>query len=203
MPGSLPGMSTHSGRAPAGAQSFRFETSQELRSLLSVFFQRWRWYAIHRYMPLLLQRVALFTPVANSTVHGNNVGISHFLQVVGCESGAEAAATIEDQLGIQIRILILNIAFDDALAQMDGSGQVIGVEFAVFADVDENELVPTVEPGFYFVNIGFADALLGVFDYLQKARWMLLSHGCRSLHTLVFSVLAWRMIAAPQGVPLP
>jgi hypothetical protein len=62
---------------------------------------------------------------------------------------------------------------------MDGSGQVVGVEFAVFANVDENKFLSAIEPGFDFVNISFANALLRVFDNLQKARWML-SHGCRS-----------------------
>ncbi len=51
-----------------------------------------------RYLPLLLQRVASFAPIANSAVHGNDVGVSHFLQIVGGQRGAEAAATIEDEL---------------------------------------------------------------------------------------------------------
>jgi hypothetical protein len=53
---------------------------------------------------------------------------------------------------------------------------VVGVEFAVFANVDENEFVAAIEPGFHLVNVGFADALLGVVDNLQKARWMLKCH---------------------------
>jgi hypothetical protein len=54
---------------------------------------------------------------------------------------------------------------------------VVGVEFAVFADVYENEFVAAIEPRLDFVNGGFADALLGVVDNLQKARWMLMGHG--------------------------
>ena len=77
---------------------------------------------------------------------------------------------------MQIGILCLNVALDDALAQVDGSGQVVGIEFAVFADVDENEFLAAIEPGFDFVNVGFANALLGVVDNLQKAGWMLMSH---------------------------
>jgi hypothetical protein len=60
---------------------------------------------------------------------------------------------------------------------MDCSRQVIGVEFAVFADVDENEFVAAIEPGFDFVDVGFADTLLRVLDNFQKARWM--SHGVK------------------------
>ena len=52
-------------------------------------------------------------------------------------------------------------------------------EVAIFSDVDQNEFVAAIEPGLYFVNVGFTDALLGVFDNLQKARWMLLSHNRR------------------------
>jgi hypothetical protein len=70
----------------------------------------------------------------------------------------------------------------------------VGFEFAVFADVDENELVAAIEPAFDFVNGGFADALPGVFDNLQKARWMLMSHG-RSLSRAGVSMLTLGMIA--------
>src|SRR5713101_5544903 len=132
-----------------------------------------------RYLPRLLQRVALSAPIADSAVHRNDVGVSHFLQVIGCKGGPETSATIENERSVEIGILSLNVAFDDALAQVDGSGQVVGVELAVFADVDENKFLAAIEPGFDFVNVGFADALLGVFDNLQKARWMLLNHGYR------------------------
>ena len=87
---------------------------------------------------------------------------------------------------MEVWILALIVALDDALAQVDGSGQVVGVEFAVFADVDENEFLAAIEPGFDFVNVGFSNALLGVVDNLQKARWMLMSHGRRSFHWAVF-----------------
>jgi hypothetical protein len=60
---------------------------------------------------------------------------------------------------------------------VNGSGEVVGVEFAVFANVDENEFLAAIEPGFDCVNAGFANALLGVVDNLQKARWMLMCHG--------------------------
>src|SRR6202163_5064325 len=130
-------------------------------------------------LPLLLQWVAPSAPIADSAVHRDNVGVSHFLEIIGGQRGSETAATIEDERSFEIGILSLNVAFDDALAQVDGSGQVVGVELAVFADVDENKFLGAIEPGFDFVNVGFADALLGVFDNLQKSRWMLLGHGRR------------------------
>src|SRR5271157_3293277 len=105
-------------------------------------------------------------PIADSAVHGKDVGVSHFLQIVGGQRGAEASATIEHELSLQIGIFGLNVTLNNALAQVDGSGEVVGVEFAVFANVDENEFVAAIEPGFDFVNIGFAHALLGVVDNL-------------------------------------
>ena len=90
------------------------------------------------------------------------------MQVVGGQRGTEAAATIEDERSFEIGILALDVALDDAFAQVDGSGQVVGVEFAVFADVDENEFLAAIEPGFDFVNAGFADALLGVSTIFRK-----------------------------------
>jgi hypothetical protein len=98
------------------------------------------------------------------------------LQVIGGQRGTEAAATVEYEFSLQVGVLALNVALDDALAQVDGSGEVVGVEFAVFANVDENEFVAAIEPDFHLVNVGFADALLGVVDNLQKARWMLKCH---------------------------
>src|SRR5258708_1844516 len=191
MPEGLQGKSTHSGRAPAGAQSCRFETLRGTPDCIDLFFQRSRWYEIRRmiriairpvarrYLPRFLQRVAAFAPIADSAVHRDDVGVSHFLQVVGGQRGTETAATIEDERNFEIGILSLNVAFNDAFAKVDGSGQVVGVEFAVFADVDENKFLAAIEPGFDFVNVGFADALLGVLHNLQKARWMVLSHGRR------------------------
>ena len=112
------------------------------------------------------------------------------MQVIGSQGGTETTATIEDEWCFEIGILSLNVAFDDALAQVDGSGQVVGVEFAIFADVNENKFLAAIESGFDFVNVGFADALLGVFDNLQKARWMLLSHGYR-LPTHIMIAAGW------------
>src|ERR1700692_1478129 len=124
-----------------------------------------------RYLPRLLQWVAPFAPIADSAIHRDDVGVSHFLQIIGSQRGSETAATIEDERSFEIGILSLNITFDHALAQVDGSGQVVGVEFAVFANVDENKFLAAIQPGFDFVNIGFANALLRVFDNLQKDRW--------------------------------
>src|SRR5437868_831760 len=98
MPEGLQGKSTHSDRALAGAQNFRLQTSQgptvPLQYLYSIFSEKRvvckppalrrsiRLFA-RRNLPLLLQRVALSAPIADSAVHRDDVGISHFLQVIG------------------------------------------------------------------------------------------------------------------------
>ena len=94
------------------------------------------------------------------------------MQVIGSHRRAEASATIKDEFGIQVGKFAFDVALDDALAEMDRSGQVVGIEFAVFADVDENEFVATIDPGFDGVNSGFSNALLGVVDDLEEAGWM-------------------------------
>src|SRR5258708_20612216 len=109
MPEGLQGKSTHSGRAPAGAQSCRFETLRGTPDCIDLFFQRSRWYAIRRmiriairpvarrYLPRFLQRVAAFAPIADSAIHGNDVGVSHLLQVIRGQRGPESPATIEHE----------------------------------------------------------------------------------------------------------
>src|SRR5258708_23936274 len=106
MPEGLQGKSTHSGRAPAGAQSCRFETLRGNPDCIDLFFQRSRWYAIRRmiriairpvarrYLPLFLQRVAAFSPIADSAIHGNHVGVSQPLQVAAGQSAPVSAAAI-------------------------------------------------------------------------------------------------------------
>ena len=101
---------------------------------------------------------------------------------------------------MQIGILGLDVALDDALAEVDGSGEVVGVEFAVFANVDENELVVAIEPGFDFVNVGFTDALLGVFDNLEKARRMLMAMGVSGAILAGWRVLSSQLSGSRRGL---
>src|SRR5271167_1814120 len=89
---------------------------------ITVFFQRSGCYAIRRsfrsavrllarrYLPRLLQRVALFAPLADSAVHGNDIRVSHLLQVIGGQRGTEPPATIKDKFSVQIGIRYLNVA---------------------------------------------------------------------------------------------
>jgi len=69
---------------------------------------------------------------------------------------------------VQIGILGLNIAFNDAPAHVHGSWQVVGVEFAVFADIDEDKLLAAVEPGLDRVDAGFATRCLASLTIFKK-----------------------------------
>src|SRR5262249_50259919 len=65
-----------------------------------------------------LHRQARRRPAAPSTVHRHDVGVAHLLQVVGAEGGAEAAATVQNDLSVEVRDDTLDVAFDDALTQV-------------------------------------------------------------------------------------
>src|ERR1700747_496227 len=91
MPEGPRGKSRRSGRAPAGARSCRFETSRGTPDCVYLFFQRRGGYAIRGairravallvrgYLSPLLQRITPFAPTADSAVHRDDVGVSHFL----------------------------------------------------------------------------------------------------------------------------
>ena len=70
-----------------------------------------------------------------------------FCRLSAARAETEAAATVEYEFRLQIGIFALNVALDDALAQVDGSGQVVGFKFAVFAHVDENEPLASHQAG--------------------------------------------------------
>src|SRR5712691_1970373 len=86
------------------------------------------------------QRIGFLAPDADSPVHRKNIGIAHFLQVVGCQGGTEAAAAIEDERSIEIGVLPFDIALDNPLAQMDRAGNMSLVVFAILADINEDKL---------------------------------------------------------------
>src|SRR5208282_1729731 len=78
-------------------------------------------------------RQARFGPASPATVHRFHVGIAHFLQIVGHESGAETATTIEDQFGARIGNALLDIALDDPPAHVHGAGDMAFGPLVVFA----------------------------------------------------------------------
>ena len=64
-------------------------------------------------------REAGFGPAAPAAVHGDYVGVAHFLEVVGRQRGAEAAATVENDDGGFVGDGFFDVALDDAFAEVN------------------------------------------------------------------------------------
>src|ERR1700756_5793236 len=79
---------------------------------------------------ILDYRIASFGPAAPAAIHRDHVGIAHLLQAFGCERGAEAATAIENDRRAFIRDGFLDVAFDDAFAEVNGVGNVSAGPFA-------------------------------------------------------------------------
>ena len=58
--------------------------------------------------------------------------------------------------------LLLDVAFDDSLAEMDGVRQVIFVPLVVFAHIDEKKVLLSVELCLHIFERNFTDTFLGV-----------------------------------------
>src|SRR5262249_32891758 len=123
------------------------------------------------------QRITLLAPAAHAAVHRQHVGVTHLPQVVGSEGRAEAAAAVQDDLGADVGDALLDVAFEDALAEVDRPRQVVPGVLALLADVDKAELLAAIEAGLDLLDRRFADALPGVLDQLQETRGMVCCHG--------------------------
>ena len=132
----------------------------------------------------------VFAPAPNAAVHGEHVGVAHFLQIVRGQRGAISAAAVEDDGRVQFRHAFLDIALDDALAQVNGPRQMVFGVLAFFPDIHQNELVAAVKSGFDVVNAHFSNPLFGIFDDTQKTSRMLVRHRTPSLQSLQKSILA-------------
>src|SRR5579864_5994872 len=108
------------------------------------------------------ERITLFAPAANAAVHRNDVCVTHLLEIVGGKRGPKTAATIKDHLGVEFWHAGLDVAFDDAFAQVDGAGEMIFGIFAFLADVDQQNFFATIHPGLNCVDVGFAHTLFCV-----------------------------------------
>ncbi len=114
------------------------------------------------------QRVLLFAPTANASIHREYIGVAHLLEIVGGQGRAVSAAAVKHERRIQARYTLLDVTLNDALAQVNCPGKVIVGIFALFPDVNQNELLPAVEACLDIINGGFPDALFGIVDDLQK-----------------------------------
>src|SRR5713226_2908470 len=131
----------------------------------------------------------LFAPASNAAVHGEHVGVAHFLQIVRSQSGAISAAAVEHDRGVHFWYAFLDIALDDALAQVNGPRQMILGLLAFFPDINQNKLVTAVKPRFDVVNAHFSNPRFGIFDDVQKTSRMLVRHRTRSEESLQKSIL--------------
>src|SRR5664279_2243371 len=70
--------------------------------------------------PSSCQRKTLLSPLANATIHGGDIRVSHSLQGVSRQRGAESATAVQNQGGAQVRYTLLHVPFKDSLAEMHG-----------------------------------------------------------------------------------
>src|SRR5262245_12576857 len=101
-------------------------------------------------------------PATNAAVERDDVGVAHLLQVVGRERRAEPAAAVEDERRRLVRERRLDVALDDALAQVDGAGDALLLPLVVLTRVDEHELLAILHAAQVLFDRDLADALLGV-----------------------------------------
>src|SRR5262245_50381733 len=123
-------------------------------------------FSYERGFSIVRQRIAALAPAAVAAVHGDDVRVAHFLQVVGGEGGAITAAAVQDDRRIQIGDALFDVAFDDSLAQVDGAGKVIAGPLAFFANIDEKKSVAAIHARLDVVDGRLTDALTGLVDEL-------------------------------------
>src|SRR5580698_6646012 len=73
---------------------------------------------------------------------------------------------------------------------MDCSGDVVGLEFAIFADVDQNEFIFFIQTSLDLVSRSFADAAAGFVDDFKKTRGMIGGHGFSENESYQFWMLS-------------
>src|SRR4051794_33114884 len=78
-------------------------------------------------------RQAGFSPTPPAAVHGFHVGVAHLLQIFCYERGTKASAAIQNQLRAGIRNALLDVALDDAAAQVYRIGEMPFIPFIIFA----------------------------------------------------------------------
>src|SRR6266849_170044 len=146
----------------------------------------------HAYGRLLLRDgIIRFGPATPATVHRDDVGVTHLLQAVRGERGAEASAAIKHDCYVVIGNCIFDVALDDALAEVNRSGDVSARPFGVFARVHEDQFFAGVQPLLHLVMICLLDSLLGVFDEILKTFGVLHSIGLPEFLKITSSMRRW------------
>jgi hypothetical protein len=123
-----------------------------------------QWLSADYRFSVFFRGISGFHPALPATIHGFHVAVAHFLKIVGGESGAKPAAAVEHQFRGSQRNALLDVPLDDSLPEMNGAGQMATGPFALFADINQNELFAGIHAALDVRNIGFLDPLLGVVD---------------------------------------
>ena len=95
------------------------------------------------------------------------------MQIIGHQRGTEAAAAIQHEWRVFIRILRLYVALNDPAAQVDCAFDVALVPLVVLARVYEDVRFATRHHLLVAIDIDLLDARLGVIHQLQESRIVL------------------------------
>jgi hypothetical protein len=131
----------------------------------------------HQVGSVLRQRIALFPPATDAAIHGDDVCVTHLLEIIGSKGGAETAAAVKNYFCVEVRDFLFDVPLDNALAEVKGAGKVVLGIFAFFTDVDKKKFVTFVNSLLDFIDVGFANAGFRVVDNFQETRGMLMGHG--------------------------
>src|SRR5882672_5186211 len=119
---------------------------------------------------ILRGRQTRIQPAFPAAVHGFDVGVAHFLQVVRHQRGTKTAAAVQYDLGAGIRHALLDVALDDALAQMHCAGKMAFGPFIVFAHIHQEKFLPRLDSTFHVSDVGFLHFLFRFIDEFQELR---------------------------------
>src|SRR5258708_6270102 len=98
---------------------------------------------------------ARFGPAPPAAVHRLHVGVTHFLQIIGDESGAETTSAIKNQFCTRVGNLLLDIALDHSLAHVYRAWKMPFGPFVIFPDVHKDHFLSGVHAPFDVGNICF------------------------------------------------
>src|SRR5206468_3848030 len=88
------------------------------------------------------------------------------------QRGPESPATIQNDLSVRVRNTLLDVALDDAFAQMNGAGKMPLRPLVVLANVHEDEFFTRVGTALHVGHVGFLDLFLCFVDQLEELRRM-------------------------------
>ena len=93
-----------------------------------------------------------FAPIANAPIHGDDGFVAHSLEVFRGQGGSKAAAAVEDDLRAQIGNDALDVALQNALAEVDRLRQMARGVFTLFTDVYQEERFLVIEARFDVID---------------------------------------------------